>query len=112
MRFRAKDKDDNIYYSGMFGGGETVESVEYRHSRNGNRFNKDDGDYLDPIPDSRTYGEARLLEHRLTQENKAYIGRREGDFRGNRQNPLAERSMPEYEGYEARLKQLRGGSCP
>ncbi|MEV6909063.1 hypothetical protein [Amycolatopsis sp. NPDC051071] len=99
------------YYSGMYGGDQTDAKVKYRHSQNRDRFDPDI-DHYERLPENRTYGEARLLEHRLSEEHETYIGRDKKTYRGNRQRPLAPSSMPEYNGYEARLKQLRGGSCP
>jgi len=93
-----------IYYSGMFGPGETVADVKRRHSRNNNRFNESEGDYFDLQEGTREYGEARLMENELAVENKTIIGRDGKNYRGNRQRPLDENKMAEYEEYR-RIKQ-------
>ncbi|MBO0861336.1 MAG: hypothetical protein J2P21_23180 [Chloracidobacterium sp.] len=92
-----------IYYSGMFGPGETVADVKRRHSNNRNRFNESKGDYFDLQQGTREYGEARLMEHELAVENKTIIGRDGNNYRGNRQRPLGENKMAEYQEYR-RLK--------
>ena len=93
-----------IYYSGMFGPGETVQDVKRRHSRNHNRFNEANGDYFDLQPGTREYGEARLMEHQLAVDNKTIIGRDGNNYRGNRQAPLDAKKMAEYQEY-SRIKQ-------
>jgi hypothetical protein len=93
-----------IYYSGRFGPGENVSKVKSRHRRNRNRFNEAKGDYFDLQPGTREYGESRLMEHELAIENKTVIGRKGDDYRGNRDNPMDEKKLAEYQEYR-RLKQ-------
>lgn len=107
-----KDANGKIYYTGMFGGKETQTTVEYRHSRNGGRFNPAAGDSMQVVRGTRSYGESRLMEQRLMEEHGTYVGRDGNSYRGNRQNPLAESKRTEYEAYEKRLKQISGGGCP
>lgn len=45
----------------------------------------------------------------ITGSNRQKVA---GSYRGNRQQPLASHNKVQYDAYEARLKQLRGGSCP
>ncbi|WP_329317449.1 polymorphic toxin-type HINT domain-containing protein [Streptomyces sp. NBC_01262] len=102
------DRGGNVYYSGTFGPGETPAGVQYRHANNNNRFNPADGDTMRVVPGSRTYGESRLMEQRLSEQYGTYIGRDGSNYRGNRQNPLAGSKLAEYEGYEA----TKLGGCP
>ena len=93
-----------IYYSGMFGENSTAADVQYRHAKTGQgagrRFDPSKGDYFELVPGTRTYGEARLLEHRNAVQNKTIIGRAGDNYRGNRQDPVAADKLPEYEAYE------------
>jgi hypothetical protein len=102
------DRGGNVYYSGMFGPGDTPAGVQYRHANNSNRFNPANGDTMRVVPGSRTYGESRLMEQRLSEQYGTYIGRDGSNYRGNRQNPLAGSKLAEYEGYEA----TKLGGCP
>ncbi|NGN69268.1 hypothetical protein G5C51_35950 [Streptomyces sp. A7024] len=99
------DKNGKVYYSGMFGGKETPKSVQYRHSKNNNRFNPAKGDRIRVLPGTRTYGESRLLEQRTAEKYKTVIGKKGKDYRGNRQNPLGADKRAEYERYETKKKQ-------
>ncbi|MCU7724010.1 polymorphic toxin-type HINT domain-containing protein [Actinoplanes sp. KI2] len=101
------DANGSVYYSGMFGPGDTATGVQYRHANNGNRFNPANGDTMRVMPGTRTYGESRLMEQRLAEQYGTIIGRDGSNYRGNRQNPLAGDKLAEYEGYERRL----GGGC-
>jgi hypothetical protein len=102
------DRGGNVYYSGMFGPGETPAGVQYRHANNNNRFNPANGDTMRVVPGTRTYGESRLMEQRFSEQYGTYIGRDGSNYRGNRQNPLAGSKRAEYEGYEA----TKLGGCP
>jgi hypothetical protein len=97
---RAGGKNGKIYYSGMFGPGETVANVKYRHSNNHNRFKEAKGDYFDLQPGIREYGEARIMEDALAVNNTTIIGRKGKNYRGNRQRPLAQEKQVEYSQYE------------
>jgi hypothetical protein len=96
-----------IYYSGMFGPNDDPIGVAARHARNHNRFNPDT-DFLDVQPGTRTYGEARVVENDLAVKNGTVIGRDGDNFRGNRQQPLADEKLPEYNEF---LKIKAGGQC-
>jgi hypothetical protein len=95
------------YYSGMAGPGERDSDVRYHHKDNHNRFNSADGDQMERLPGTRTYGEARLMEQRVAEANETIIGKAGDNYRGNRQNPLAASKLEEYEKYEAKL----AGGC-
>jgi hypothetical protein len=98
------DRNGTVYYSGMFGPGSTPASVQYRHStKNPGRYMPDQGDTMRVLPGTRTYGESRLLEQRLSQQYGTYIGRDGKNYRGNRQNPLDSKKLAEYEAYEAKI---------
>jgi hypothetical protein len=102
------DANGNVYYSGMYGPRETPASVQYRHSKNHNRFQPQNGDTMRQIPGMRTYGEARLMEQRLMEEYNTFIGSDGNNYRGNRQNPLdPHKKRAEYEDYEAKKR----GEC-
>ncbi|RFU86050.1 hypothetical protein DY218_14175 [Streptomyces triticagri] len=98
------DKNGKVYYSGMFGGKETPQTVQRRHGKNNNRFNPANGDRMRVLPGSRTYGQSRLLEQRTAEKYKTVIGKKGKDYRGNRQNPLAGERRAEYERYETERK--------
>jgi hypothetical protein len=85
----------------MFGPGSTQAGVEYRHANTQNRYNPANGDSIRVMPGTRTYGEARLMEQQLAEQNGTVIGRDGNNYRGNRQNPIAEGRMGAYEAYEA-----------
>ncbi|MGW0819693.1 hypothetical protein [Streptomyces sp. NPDC002845] len=102
------DRGGSVYYSGMFGPGDTPAGVQYRHGNNRNRFDPANGDTMRVVPGTRTYGESRLMEQRLSEQHGTNIGRDGSNYRGNRQNPLAGSKLAEYEAYEA--KKL--GGCP
>jgi hypothetical protein len=59
---------------------------------------------------TRTYGEARLKEMELAQKHKTIIGRKGDDYRGNRQKPMDDKRMAEYQEY-MRKKKNPGGGC-
>jgi hypothetical protein len=96
-----------IYYSGMFGPQDNAQGVAARHAANHNRFDPDT-DRLEVQRGTRTYGEARVMENDLANKNGTVIGRDGDDFRGNRQQPLADDKLPEYERY---LEIKAGGRC-
>ncbi|WP_052850257.1 DUF6531 domain-containing protein [Streptomyces avicenniae] len=106
--YMLRDRDGNAYYSGMFGPRSSSARAQRRHGRNHNRFSLSDGDTMDVQPGIRTYGESRLMEQRLMEQNGTYIGRDGDNYRGNRQNPLDGDRMPEYEAYEHRKKKNLG----
>ncbi len=95
-----KDATGKIYYSGMFGPDVTAAQVQYRHRQNHNRFNPSKGDVFELKPGTRTYGESRLMEQKLAEDNQTIIGRKGEDYRGNRQDPLAESKRKEYNEYK------------
>jgi RHS repeat-associated protein len=111
-----RDAAGNAYYSGIFGPTMTQAQTEARHAANHNRFNAANGDYLDPRPGSRTYGESRLMEHELAMpggatEKGTYIGRAGDDYRGNRQRPMDQKRIAEYQEYMQRKQTGGGGGC-
>jgi hypothetical protein len=92
-----RDQTGRIYYTGRFGPNETEAAVRSRHLRNNDRFNPIDTprtpggparDRMEVVPGSRTYGEARRLEHELCVQNDTYIGRSPSTWRGNRDYPM------------------------
>ena len=91
-----RDANGRLYYSGRFGPGDTAAHVAYRHSNNHNRFNAANGDTIEVVPGTRTYGEARRLEHELCVENETYIGRDSNTWRGNRDYPMDSAKFEEY----------------
>jgi hypothetical protein len=95
-----RNRAGQIYYSGMFGPGSSAADVQARHRANHNRFNPARGDRFELLPGTREYGASRLLEHRTAVANDTIIGRDGDNYRGNRQDPLSENSMPEYLEYE------------
>jgi hypothetical protein len=101
-----KDAADNVYYSGIYGPGSTQADVEYRHSNNHNRYDVSAGDKIEVQPGRRTYGDARLMEQRIAEQHGTVIGKDGDNYRGNRQNPLANEKYAEYRQYE--LKKLKG----
>jgi hypothetical protein len=101
------DRTGRVYYSGIFGPGDTAAKVQYRHSNNRNRFDRANGDTMRLVPGTRTYGEARLMEQRLADQHGTVIGRDGANYRGNRQNPLDSDKTAEYEEYERGI----GGDC-
>ncbi|GLY70930.1 DUF6531 domain-containing protein [Amycolatopsis taiwanensis] len=105
-----KDSSGNVYYSGRFSGNETPASVQARHSANGDRFNPKNGDVMEVVPGTRTYGESRLMEQRLMQQHNSFIGKNAGTDRGNKINPMDPKKMSEYQEYEQRKKS--GLGCP
>jgi hypothetical protein len=86
--YTLSDANGTVYYSGMFGPGSTAASTQARHMANGNRFNPANGDTMNVVPGTRTYGESRLMEQRLAQRQGTVIGRNGNNYRRNRQNPL------------------------
>jgi hypothetical protein len=84
-----------VYYSGMFGPNDTAAGVARRHAANRNRFDPST-DYMDVQEGTRTYGEARVMENDLASANKTVIGRDGANYRGNRQQPIADDKVPEY----------------
>jgi hypothetical protein len=106
-----RNADDVPYYSGMFGPTMTAADTEARHTANHNRFNAANGDYLDPAPGSRTYGESRLMEHDLAREHGTFIGRDPENYRGNRQRPMDSKRVDEYQEYMRRKQSGGSGGC-
>ena len=91
-----RNRQGKIYYSGMCAPDETVAGLERRHGANRNRFNAANGDKVEMRAGTREYGEARLVEHRVAVRNDTIIGRDGTNYRGNRQDPLAEDKLAEY----------------
>ncbi|TCO57278.1 RHS repeat-associated core domain-containing protein [Actinocrispum wychmicini] len=104
------DANGVVYYSGMFGPGSTAASTQARHMANGNRFNPANGDTMTVTPGTRTYGESRLMEQRVAEQHGTIIGRDGDNYRGNRENPLANEKLNEYQDYEQRKRS--GLGCP
>jgi RHS repeat-associated protein len=102
------DQNGKPYYSGMYGPGDTPAGVQYRHGNNHNRFDPSQGDTMEVLPGTRSYGEARLQEQRLAEQHETIIGRDGDNYRGNRQNPLAGDKLAEYEAYGQKIN----GGCP
>ncbi|MFC9295785.1 polymorphic toxin-type HINT domain-containing protein [Streptomyces sp. NPDC057011] len=102
------DRNNVPYYSGMFGPNETPASVQGRHAGNNNRYNPANGDRMDVFPGTRTYGQSRLLEQRMTDFFGTYIGEDGANYRGNRQNPMDPKKTPGYLAYE----RFKNGGCP
>ncbi|MET8759533.1 RHS repeat-associated core domain-containing protein [Lentzea sp. NPDC004782] len=105
-----KDANGKVYYSGMFGPGSTAASTQARHADNHNRFNPANGDTMEVVPGTRTYGESRLMEQRLAEQHGTIIGRDGNNYRGNRENPLDQKKLSEYQEYEQRKQS--GLGCP
>jgi hypothetical protein len=84
-----------VYYSGMFGPNDTPAGVARRHAANRNRFDPSK-DFMEIQEGTRTYGEARVVENDLAKANKTVIGRDGENYRGNRQQPLADDKLTEY----------------
>jgi hypothetical protein len=95
-----RNRRGRIYYSGMFGPDTKLSDVIRRHRKKGNRFNPKLGDRLELRPGTRTYGDSRLLEHRVAVRNGTIIGRKGDNYRGNRQRPLQAEVLTEYLEYE------------
>lgn len=93
------DQNGNIYYEGRFGPNETAAKVRYRHGqapRSGGppRFSPAAGDKMVVLPGTRTYAEARRLEHERAVQNKTL--RSGSNPRGNRIWPMSERKFGKY----------------
>ena len=101
------DANGKVYYSGMFGPGSTAADVQYRHGGTFNRFDPANDDRM-RLLGTRTYGQSRLMEQQLAEKYNTVIGRAGNNYRGNRQNPLAENKRAEYEGYQAQIS----AGCP
>jgi len=107
--YTLQDSAGNTYYSGMFGPGSSQADVERRHGNNHNRYSTANGDSITVEPGTRTYGESRLMEQRLAEANNTVIGRDGNNYRGNRQDPMDAKKLPDYEEYE-KLKAQQSGS--
>ncbi|HVV22896.1 MAG TPA: RHS repeat-associated core domain-containing protein [Pseudonocardiaceae bacterium] len=110
-----KDSSGKIYYVGRAGPNETVQSVARRHAANGDRFNPDpanpaNGDTLERVPGSRTYGQARLMEQDMIDKNGTFIGKGAGTQRGNVIRGMDPDKLAEYQDYENRKNS--GLGCP
>jgi len=92
------DANGRIYYSGMFGPGVTQAQVAARHAANHDRFDPAT-DQLEALPGTREYGDARLLEQQVAEDNKTIDLSEPDTYRCNRQNPLAADKVPEYQEY-------------
>ncbi|MFL6120882.1 RHS repeat-associated core domain-containing protein [Actinophytocola sp.] len=108
-----KDAAGEVYYSGIFGPTMTAADTEARHAANHNRFNAANGDNLEVKAGTRTYGESRLMENDLARDHGTLIGRDGDNYRGNRQRPMDDKRVAEYQEY-MRRKQAGGtgaGGC-
>jgi hypothetical protein len=94
--YTLQDANGKTYYSGLFGPNQTQADVEYRHANNNNRYNPANGDTMEVMPGTRTYGEARTLEHETAVDTDTYVGRDGNNYRGNRQYPLSDRNYSKY----------------
>jgi hypothetical protein len=97
------------YYHGYIRPGETQAAIRGRHAGNVGpdglaRFNPAT-DRLVMEPGTRSYGEARLMEHRGIVRDQTNIGRIDvsGSRRGNNQNGLQPAALQEYEAWERAL---------
>ncbi|HEY1574645.1 MAG TPA: DUF6531 domain-containing protein [Pseudonocardiaceae bacterium] len=108
--YTLQDTNGTTYYSGLFGPGSTAASTQARHMGNGNRFDPANGDAMTVVPGTRTYGESRLMEQRLADQHGTIIGRDGNNYRGNRERPLAQKKLTEYQDYEQR--KTSGAGCP
>jgi RHS repeat-associated protein len=70
-----RDANGTAYYSGMFGPNTTLADVEARHAANHNRYDPANGDTIETVPGTRTYGVSRLMEQRLAEQYGTVIGR-------------------------------------
>jgi len=94
--YTLRDSNGDPYYHGMFGPNDTQLGVERRHGNNGNRFDSANGDVMEIEEGSRTYGEARRLEHEGCVQDGTHIGRDGSNYRGNRQYPLNDDKFSTY----------------
>ncbi|MEU4744338.1 RHS repeat-associated core domain-containing protein [Actinosynnema sp. NPDC023658] len=108
--YTLSDSNGTVYYSGQFGPDATQADVEARHAANHNRYDPANGDTISVVPGTRTYGESSLMEQRLAEQYGTVIGRDGDNYRGNRQNPMGEDRLAEYEEYEHR--KTNGLGCP
>jgi hypothetical protein len=88
-------RDGKVYYHGMHGPKQNLADVVARHSRNHNRFDPN-LDKINPIPGKRSYGDARRMEHEGILRDGTFIGRKPGDYRGNRQMGISDRRLSAY----------------
>lgn len=65
------------------------------------RFSPENGDVLEVRPGTRTYGEARRMEHEICVKEKTYIGREEGNYAGNRDYPMDAAKFEKYDAPDA-----------
>lgn len=108
--YTLQDANGTTYYSGLFGPGSTAASTQARHEANGNRFDPANGDTMNVVPGTRTYGESRLMEQQLADQHGTIIGRDGNNYRGNRERPLAQSKLDEYQDYQQRKQS--GAGCP
>jgi RHS repeat-associated protein len=106
-----KDAAGKTYYSGLFGPTMTAADTEARHAANHNRFNAANGDVMENVPGTRTYGESRLLEQDLARQHGTFIGRDSDNYRGNRQQPMNSKKLSEYQEYQQRRTSGGTGGC-
>jgi len=95
--YRLVDASGKTYYHGMASGSE--QSVIYRHSNSFNRFNPLTDDLV-PVRGTRTYGEARIMEHQSIVRDNTLLQDRQGvnkeNYRGNRQNGIGKRKLGRF----------------
>jgi RHS repeat-associated protein len=106
-----KDAAGKTYYSGLFGPSMTAADTEARHAANHNRFNAANGDVMEVVPGTRTYGESRLMEQDLARQHGTFIGRDADNYRGNRQQPMDSKRVAEYQEYTQRKTSGGSGGC-
>jgi len=106
-----KDAAGKVYYSGLFGPTMTAADTAERHAANNNRFNPANGDTMEQVPGTRTYGESRLMEQDLARQHGTFIGRDGDNYRGNRQQPMDSKKLAEYQEYTAQKRAGGTGGC-
>jgi hypothetical protein len=86
------DSSGTPYYTGYDGPRVTEQQTIRRHTRTG-RLGPTDR--LVRVDGTRTYGEARILEHENALKYKTYTGKTP-EYRGNRQNPIGPDNAEKY----------------
>jgi hypothetical protein len=84
----------------MAGQDTKASDVKYRHAQNGNRFSPSAGDKLVERRGTRTYGEARRMEHESIIKDGTLLQDRTGanakNYRGNRQSGIGQGNLKKY----------------
>jgi hypothetical protein len=98
--YRLVDASGKTYYHGMAGPNSTIKDVARRHSNNSGRFNPQGGDQLVPERGTRTYAQARRMEHERILKDKTLLndprGKNAKNYRGNRQHGISGRNLKKY----------------